>query len=90
VDYSLIVRDNPDKNKTEKHMTKQAWKIQFGKIRRDINQASKFETIASFGGKKQMKKAVREIQATGYKLLEQAKIESDLYKVRAIEAAIYA
>lgn len=71
-------------------MTKQAWKIQFGKVRRDINKASKFETIASFGGKKQMKKAVREIQAFGYKLLEQAKIESGLYKVRAVEAALYA
>jgi len=71
-------------------MTKQAWKIQFGKVRRAISQQSKFDTIASFGGKKQMKKAVREIQATGYKLLEQAKIESDLYKVRAVEAALYA
>ena len=90
MDYSLIVRDNPDENKTEKHMTKQAWKIQFGKVRRAISQQSKFDTIASFGGKKQMKKAVREIQETGYKLLEQAKIESDLYKVRAVEAALYA
>jgi ribosomal protein S25 len=66
-------------------MTKQNWKIQFGKERRAISQRSKFEKIASFGGKKQMKKAVREIQSFGYKLLERVKIECGLVKGREEE-----
>lgn len=66
-------------------MTKQQYKTENRAIRHAASQLSKFEAIASFGGKKQMKKAVREIQLFGYKLLEQVKIECGLVKGREEE-----